>query len=99
VRLLIVREGIGPDRLSAAGYADYHPVATNSTAEGRGMNRRVDIVILGHTKKEVVTVSAAAGVHGPAAGAAGTKTAQPSPLYKPISKPTVFNPDGEPLQR
>ncbi len=46
VRLLIVREGFDPDRLSAAGYAEYHPVATNRTAEGRGMNRRVDIVIL-----------------------------------------------------
>ncbi len=48
VRLLIVREGFDPDRLSAAGYAEYHPVATNRTAEGRGMNRRVDIVILSH---------------------------------------------------
>ena len=48
VRLLIVRDGFGPDRLSAAGYAEYHPVASNLTVEGRGMNRRVDIVILGH---------------------------------------------------
>src|SRR6266404_446992 len=49
VRLLIVRDGFAPDRLGAAGFAEYHPVATNRTAEGRGMNRRVDIVILGHT--------------------------------------------------
>jgi chemotaxis protein MotB len=48
VRLLIVRDGFAPDRLSAAGYAEYHPIAANGTAEGRGMNRRVDIVILGH---------------------------------------------------
>ncbi|HEX9111147.1 MAG TPA: flagellar motor protein MotB [Terriglobales bacterium] len=48
VRLLIVRDGLAPDRLSAAGYAEYHPVASNGSAEGRGMNRRVDIVILGH---------------------------------------------------
>ncbi|MFZ1130470.1 MAG: flagellar motor protein MotB [Terriglobales bacterium] len=47
VRLLIVREGFSPDRLSAAGFAEYHPVASNLTPEGRGMNRRVDIVILG----------------------------------------------------
>lgn len=52
VRLLIVREGFDPDRLSAAGYAEYHPVATNLTPEGRGMNRRVDIVILGHVLAE-----------------------------------------------
>jgi chemotaxis protein MotB len=46
VRLLIVRNGYSPARLSAAGYAEFHPVATNTTAEGRGSNRRVDIVIL-----------------------------------------------------
>jgi len=47
VRLLIVRNGFDPSRLSAAGFAEYHPVANNRTSEGRGMNRRVDIVILG----------------------------------------------------
>jgi chemotaxis protein MotB len=47
VRLLIVREGFSPDRLSAAGFAAYHPVATNLTAAGRGMNRRVDVIVLG----------------------------------------------------
>ncbi|MFY9843774.1 MAG: OmpA family protein [Terriglobales bacterium] len=50
VRLLIVRDGFAPGRLSAAGYAEYHPVASNLTAEGRGINRRVDIVILGHAR-------------------------------------------------
>ena len=47
VRLLIVRNGFSPSRLSAAGYAEYHAIASNATAEGRGTNRRVDIVILG----------------------------------------------------
>lgn len=47
VRLLIVRYGFSPARLSAAGYAEYHAITSNATAEGRGMNRRVDIVILG----------------------------------------------------
>jgi chemotaxis protein MotB len=46
VRLLIVRDGYPPDHLSAAGYAEYHPIASNANAVGRGMNRRVDIVIL-----------------------------------------------------
>jgi len=46
VRLLIVRDGFIPDRLSAAGYAEYHPIASNRTLEGRGANRRVDIIIL-----------------------------------------------------
>jgi chemotaxis protein MotB len=46
VRLLIVRYRFSPERLSAAGYAEYHPVASNQTNEGRAQNRRVDIVIL-----------------------------------------------------
>jgi flagellar motor protein MotB len=45
VRLLIVRDGFAPERLSAAAYAEYRPVASNRTIMGRGMNRRVDIVI------------------------------------------------------
>jgi chemotaxis protein MotB len=43
---LIVDHGFAPARLSAAGFAEYHPVATNDTAEGRGENRRVDIIVL-----------------------------------------------------
>jgi len=44
VRLLI-RDQVDPARLSAAGYAEYHPTASNDTADGRAKNRRVDIVI------------------------------------------------------
>ena len=46
VRILIIGHSFAPARLSAAGYAEYHPVASNSTFQGRGQNRRVDIVIL-----------------------------------------------------
>jgi chemotaxis protein MotB len=45
-RLFVMRFHFPPARLSAAGYAEYHPVAANSTAEGRAMNRRIDIIIL-----------------------------------------------------
>ena len=37
--------GIEPERLSAAGYAEFHPLASNATAEGRAQNRRVDIIV------------------------------------------------------
>jgi chemotaxis protein MotB len=46
VQLFIFRYHVMPSRLSAAGYAEFHPVADNSTAEGRSHNRRIDIVIL-----------------------------------------------------
>ena len=54
VRLLILRYRFSPDRLSAAGYAEYHPIASNDTPQGRAQNRRVDIVIL---SEHVVTSS------------------------------------------
>jgi chemotaxis protein MotB len=56
VRLLIMKYHFAPARLSAAGYAEYHPVADNQTEDGRKLNRRVDIVILG---KELLAQSAA----------------------------------------
>jgi len=46
VAYLIPKFGFSPERLSAAGYAEYRPVATNDTVEGRARNRRVDIVVL-----------------------------------------------------
>jgi chemotaxis protein MotB len=36
---------IQPDLLSAAGYGDSRPIATNDTAQGRELNRRIDLVI------------------------------------------------------
>ena len=58
VRYFIAR-GIDPKRLSAEGFAHYHPIADNSTPEGRARNRRVEIVytresILEGLKKTIV---------------------------------------------
>lgn len=46
VRILITRDHFAPERLSAAGYAEYHPIASNDTPQGRAQNRRVDLVVL-----------------------------------------------------
>lgn len=46
VRYLIETMDINPERISASGYGEYHPVAPNDNAENRSKNRRVDIVIL-----------------------------------------------------
>jgi outer membrane protein OmpA-like peptidoglycan-associated protein len=37
----LVALGISPDRLSSEGYGEQHPVADNSTEEGRAKNRRI----------------------------------------------------------
>lgn len=46
VKLLINDAKINPNRLSASGYGEYKPIASNSDASGRSKNRRVDIVVL-----------------------------------------------------
>jgi len=45
------KEEISPERLSAIGYGEYRPVASNDTKSGRRMNRRVEIVILPQVTK------------------------------------------------
>lgn len=45
-RLLIDERLIPPDRISAAGFGQFHPVADNDTAQGRAENRRVDLVVM-----------------------------------------------------
>jgi chemotaxis protein MotB len=46
VAYFVQNVGIAPARLSAAGYAEFHPRGSNDTAASRARNRRVDIVIL-----------------------------------------------------
>jgi chemotaxis protein MotB len=46
VRVLMTQYGLAAEHLSAAGYAEFHPVSSNDTAEGRAQNRRLDVVIL-----------------------------------------------------
>jgi chemotaxis protein MotB len=41
----LAAESIEPSRLSAAGYGEFRPVASNATEEGRKQNRRVDLVV------------------------------------------------------
>jgi chemotaxis protein MotB len=57
INVFIQRYGFDPGRLSAAGYAEFHPVASNDSAEGRARNRRVDIVILNPSTATAAPVS------------------------------------------
>jgi len=46
VRYLVDKGKVPPQRLSAAGYAEYRPVVSNRGEASRARNRRIDIVIL-----------------------------------------------------
>lgn len=41
----LAAHGVAPARLTAVGYAEQHPLASNATAAGRARNRRVEIVM------------------------------------------------------
>ena len=46
VRAYLLTKGIAPDRVTAKGYGSTIPIAENSTAEGRGLNRRTEVKVL-----------------------------------------------------
>ncbi|WP_407307268.1 flagellar motor protein MotB [Desulfosporosinus sp. SB140] len=43
---ILQKDGITPDRLSATGYGEYRPIASNDTDAGKAQNRRIDLIIL-----------------------------------------------------
>ncbi len=47
VRDYLVHQGVGTDSVSAKGFGDTMPVATNDNSAGRQRNRRVELVVSG----------------------------------------------------
>jgi outer membrane protein OmpA-like peptidoglycan-associated protein len=46
VKAALVRRGIVGDRLQTRGFGESRPIATNATAEGKALNRRVEFILL-----------------------------------------------------
>jgi chemotaxis protein MotB len=42
---LLQAQGVDPNSLGAAGYAEFQPIASNDTPEGRAQNRRIEITL------------------------------------------------------
>jgi chemotaxis protein MotB len=53
LQYLITTAQIPAPRLSAVGYGEYRPAASNTTPEGRAANRRVDLVVLGDVAQKL----------------------------------------------
>lgn len=45
VRAALLDMGIGNERIATRGYGESYPVASNDTAAGRQLNRRVEIIV------------------------------------------------------
>lgn len=54
VTKVLLERGVNPAKVTASGNAEFRPIATNSTAQGRAQNRRVDIAFIGkeNSKKD-----------------------------------------------
>jgi len=50
LRYLLKNKDLDPKRFSAAGYAEFQPLVPNDSASNKGLNRRVDIVLLPRVK-------------------------------------------------
>ena len=46
VRDFLIRYGVEESRITAVGYGESQPIATNDTEEGRAQNRRVELRII-----------------------------------------------------
>lgn len=47
VRQYLIKKGVAPTRIIAAGYGDTKPIADNTSEFGRRLNRRTEVVIIG----------------------------------------------------
>ena len=62
VRTFLVSQGVSPDSITAQGFGDANPIASNDTAQGRQLNRRVDMIVSGTVIGTELGPSASNGV-------------------------------------
>jgi outer membrane protein OmpA-like peptidoglycan-associated protein len=104
VRDFLVSQGVSPTNVGAQGFAEADPVASNSTATGRQLNRRVELVVSGSAIGQNVTpAGTTTGTGGVSGAASSTTTTTPgrttsSPgtgtIGTPASTPPSANPSG-----
>ena len=90
---MMAMEGIDPRRLAAVGYGEFQPVADNATADGRGRNRRVVLVISRNldVRRSITSTGSANAQPDTALRRAGTQTAL-TPLTPPSAAGSVKSP-------
>jgi chemotaxis protein MotB len=88
---ILQNDGIPPGQLSATGYGQYRPIASNDTAAGRAQNRRIDLVILRAqydiTEPSAQTSSTAAASPASSSSSSSSTSATSSSTSSSTSKP------------
>jgi outer membrane protein OmpA-like peptidoglycan-associated protein len=96
VRAFLVEQGVRPENIESHGVGMSEPVASNSTREGRQMNRRVDLVVSGQSigtrgalrQPEVPASQPGVNDRYPAA----TQPTAPNTTTQPATQPTMPQP-------
>ncbi len=82
VRDFLASQGVNPQTMTAVGYGENYPVASNDTAAGRKMNRRVELVVSGEVIGVKIGVPPAQGqAPGPSQGPATPPPPSPPPQH------------------
>jgi outer membrane protein OmpA-like peptidoglycan-associated protein len=95
VRDFLISQGVTANNIVAQGYGEAEPIASNASAAGRQLNRRVEMVVSG----TAIAVNTPAGT-APAAtgGVSGAVTAPaPATTTPQPSAPAVANPPSKPV--
>jgi outer membrane protein OmpA-like peptidoglycan-associated protein len=91
VREFLVQQGVKSTDIESRGFGMDQPVATNATATGRQLNRRVDLVVTGQA------IGTTAGVANPAQPASSTPNAPAGTATQPAMVPPAnSNPQANP---
>ncbi len=94
---LMDKHGIQGENINAATFSKYQPVADNATAEGKQLNRRVEIVIL--PKQEPTVERMAPKVDPAAAKRAAESALRPAAAPAPAPKPAAPAPAAKPAAK
>jgi len=91
VRDFLVQQGVKSTDIESRGFGMDQPVATNATATGRQLNRRVDLVVTGQA------VGTTAGVANPAQPATSVPNVPAGATTQPTNvPPATSNPEATP---
>lgn len=79
VREYLLSQGLDPQTITATGYGKAYPVASNDTAAGRAMNRRVEMVVSGEVIGVKIGTPPSQGGEQPVSGTSGQAPAPVAP--------------------
>ena len=84
---------ISAGRLAASGYAEFHPVTSNDTAEGRALNRRVELVVVKAAGTEVDSHGTGSRAAPPCVVNAGLPGSCREEASAPFQEPPIASPE------